>query len=407
VSPSFEQKAKHRLRVEKRDDLCWPFALSVPRKALLAWYLRHRRALPWRLLWAETKDPFVVWVSEIMLQQTVIKAVIPVYARFLQLFPDLRTFAAASEQDVRQAVRGLGYYRRFAFMHKAAQELVSSGGDWPTTFAGWLALPGVGDYTASAVSSIAFNVPAAVVDGNVERVFCRLLDLREPPNAPALKRAFQGMATELLDEKNPGDFNQALMELGQTVCTISQPGCNACPIKSVCLAYARDSQSLAPAAKLKGPPPMSVRMKLILLRQGTMIGLVDRPRQARFLGSTSGFVTLLETADGEVLGDGWSGTSVHAKLHKLSLKKGEILGSIRHSITHHRIQAEVLLVDGETAGLAVTWLAAVDVERHLISNLDRKAWTLTRSILGHRDTKRDKSSPGARKAKPNTALFAD
>jgi A/G-specific adenine glycosylase len=342
-----------------------------------------------------------------MLQQTVIKAVIPVYARFLQLFPDLRTFAAASEQDVRQAVRGLGYYRRFAFMHKAAQQLASSGSDWPTTFAGWRALPGVGDYTASAVSSIAFNEPAAVVDGNVERVFCRLLDLREPPNAPALKRAFQVMAKELLDEKNPGDFNQALMELGQTVCTVSQPGCKACPIKSVCLAYARDSQSLAPAAKLKGPPPMSVRMKLILLRQGNMIGLVERPKQARFLGSTAGFVTLLETADGEVLGDGWSGAPVHAKLHKLSLKKGEILGSIRHSITHHRIQAEVQLVDGETAGLPVTWLAAVDVERHLISNLDRKAWTLTRSILSHKDTKRDKSSPGARKSKPNVALFAD
>ena len=407
MSPSFEQKAKRRLRVEKRDDLCWPFALAAPRKALLAWYLRHRRALPWRILWTDTKDPFVVWVSEIMLQQTVIKAVIPVYARFLQLFPDLRTFAAASEQDVRQAVRGLGYYRRFAFMHKAAQELASSGGVWPTTFAGWRSLPGVGDYTASAVSSIAFNVPAAVVDGNVERVFCRLLDLREPPNAPALKRAFQDMAKELLDEKNPGDFNQALMELGQTVCTVSQPGCNACPIKSVCLAYARDSQSLAPAAKLKGPPPTSVRMKLILLRQGNMIGLVERPKQARFLGSTAGFVTLLETADGEAIGDGWSGAPVHARLHKLSLKKGEILGSIRHSITHHRIQAEVQLVEGDTDGLPVTWLADADVERHLISNLDRKAWMLTRSTLGHRVTKRDNSTLAAGKVKPNAQLFAD
>ena len=396
MSPSFEQKAKPRLRAEKRDDLCWPFALPAPRKALLAWYLRHRRALPWRLLWAETQDPFVVWVSEIMLQQTVIKAVIPVYARFLQQFPDLKTFAAASEHEVRQAVRGLGYYRRFAFMHKAAKELASSGGDWPTSYAGWRVLPGVGDYTASAVSSIAFNVPAAVVDGNVERVFCRLLDLREPPNAPALKRSFQGMAKELLDEKNPGDFNQALMELGQTVCTVSQPACNACPITSVCLAYARDSQSLAPAAKLKGPSPMNIRMKLLMLRQSKKIGLVERPKQAKFLGSTAGFVTLLETSDGEVLGDGWANHSGLAKLCKLSVKNAEIVGSIRHSITHHRIQAEVQLIEAETVGLPVTWLTDVDVEQHLISNLDRKAWMLTRSIFGHRDTKRDNSKATGR-----------
>lgn len=340
------------------------------RKALLTWYQAHRRPLPWRVLWERHRSPYHVWISEIMLQQTVIKAVLPVYERFLARFPTLADLSRADEDSVRQAVRGLGYYRRFRLLHQAARQLTAeSGGAWPETYEAWLALPGIGAYTAAAVSSIAFDQPVAVVDGNVERVLCRLLDLREAPNQPELKRPFQRLANELLSRESPGDFNQAMMELGQTTCTVTTPGCDACPLRFGCLAAARGSQALAPAPRLRPDAVHSVALRLLIVERQGRIGVFPRPRGARFLAGTAGFLTAVCQADGGAVPDGWD-DGVAAVW-----KGGKVIGKVRHSITVHRIQASV--ETGRLAGRApagARWLAPAEVEESLVSNLDRKAW---------------------------------
>jgi len=365
------------------EDLRWPFSCPTPRKSLLNWYRRHKRDLPWRSLWQKSGDPYVVWISEIMLQQTVIKAVIPVYHRFLNQFPDLSAFAAADEGQVREAVRGLGYYRRFGFMHKAARQLVDAGSAWPQTFAAWRALPGVGDYTAAAVSSIAFGVAEAVVDGNVERVFCRLLDLRLPPNEPRLKRAFKRLAQQLLDHDHPGDFNQAVMELGQTICTVGEPNCAACPLKRHCLAYERSSQSLAPAAKIKSGAPIDRRAQLVILLRDGKIGLVERPATARFLRGTAGFLTMIDHNEVAMQADGWpEDSSLQLWLQK-NRQSMSTIGRFKHTITKHRIQVEVLVSDQHPKLHAIKWTPIAEVERSLLANFDRKAWQLLHTKRPH------------------------
>ncbi len=324
------------------------------RPRLLTWYRRVARPLPWRVLWQKSGDPYVVWVSEIMLQQTVIKAVIPVYERFLSLYPTVHDLAQTSEDQLRLAVRGLGYYRRFGFMLKAAaiiDQHIKSTGSWPSTHKEWRELPGIGDYTAAAVSSIAFNEPYGVVDGNVERVFCRLLDLREPPNSATLKREFKDLVALFICKKSPGDFNQALMELGQTVCTVTKPTCSTCPLQSGCLAFSRTSQHLAPQPKLK-TAPIPVALTLAVPIRGDMIGICQRPAQAKFLAGTWGFVTIYDDKSPK-----------------------NPIGVIKHHITHHKITATVTTNTAKSTK-NVRWLHPDDVERNLISNLDRKAWLL-------------------------------
>ncbi|HYX69772.1 MAG TPA: A/G-specific adenine glycosylase, partial [Terriglobales bacterium] len=196
-----------------------PLSLRDPqrdafRAALLAWYGRHRRALPWRA----TRDPYRVWVSEIMLQQTRVNAVLEHYRRFLRRFPDVRALARARQSSVLAAWSGLGYYRRARALHAAARRLVRDfDGGFPRTAEAMRTLPGIGRYTAAAVSSIAFGEPQAVVDGNVERVLERLVG-RHLPAAQAWE-----LAAQLLDRAHPGDFNQAMMELGATVCLPREP----------------------------------------------------------------------------------------------------------------------------------------------------------------------------------------
>ena len=364
-------------------DLAFVAPVEPMRQALLAWYRRIGRPLPWRTLWLEKGDPYTVWVSEIMLQQTVIKAVIPIYARFLERFPTLVSLASATEEEVKLAVRGLGYYRRFRFLHAAARQLIAGGNHWPRTFAGWKGLPGIGDYTAAAISSIAFGAFAAVVDGNVERVFCRLLDRREAPNQPHLKRAFQQLANQLLDPSAPGDFNQALMELGQTVCTPTSPSCTKCPINVNCLAYQRGSQAQAPAPKIKGAKPLAVALELTIFTRGGAVALIPRPAQARFLGGSFGFITAITqsttvavaSSTSCAIPDGWQ----HDPLPPSAAAATQRVGSIRHSITHHRITAAVYTAELHPTQQSALpeghrWVEADAVESQLVANLDRKAW---------------------------------
>lgn len=239
---------------------------------LLAWFDLHARDLPWR----RSKNPYHIWISEIMLQQTRVAAVLDHYARFLTLFPTVEALARASEPDVLAAWSGLGYYRRARFMHKAAQTVIQEhNGALPQTSADLRTLPGIGDYTSSAIASIAFGEPVAVVDGNVERVLQRIF-----PDHDASVKTFRTRATNLLDTQRPGDFNQAMMELGATVCLPQRPLCLHCPVQPFC--STRGEHQAAPQKKMQNR-----QIAYALLRRmrsgATQVLLEQRPHSASLM----------------------------------------------------------------------------------------------------------------------------
>ncbi len=214
---------------------------------LLVWYDRHRRVLPWRALPGEVPDPYRVWLSEIMLQQTTVTAVKPYFARFLERFPDVAALAAAPEEAVMSAWAGLGYYSRARNLHACARSVAAAGG-FPDTVEGLRKLPGIGAYTAGAIAAIAFDRPAAAVDGNVERVVSRLFAVDQP--LPAARPALRVLAESLVPQKRPGDFAQAVMDLGATLCTPRRPACALCPWMAPCQARKEGTQETYPR-KLK------------------------------------------------------------------------------------------------------------------------------------------------------------
>jgi len=239
-----------------------PRALVKLQERLLNWYGRHRRAFPWRA----SRNPHRIWVAEIMLQQTRIAAVLSYYRRFLERFPTVRSLAQAREEQVVQAWSGLGYYSRARNLHRAAKEIVQRhNGRFPRTLAEALELPGVGRYTAAAVLSIAHGVPLAALDGNVARVLARLGAVRGDLRAPRRWRQLEETAHRLLAVKAPGDWNQALMELGETLCTPQMPRCELCPLSRWCLARVRGLTSSIPAPRRKRAP-VRVRIAAAILR---------------------------------------------------------------------------------------------------------------------------------------------
>ncbi|MGE0159609.1 MAG: A/G-specific adenine glycosylase [Gemmatimonadales bacterium] len=244
-------------------------ALGEIRAALLRHYDRHRRALPWR----GESDPYRVLVSEVMLQQTRVETVTLRYASWLDRFPDVSSLAAASEDEVLKAWEGLGYYRRARNLHQAAK-LVRERPERsiPSTYAGLRELPGLGDYTAGAVASIAFGEPVAAVDGNVRRVAARLLD--EPSPSPARLRA---VASALLDPSRPGDWNQAMMDLGATICVPREPRCDTCPLARWCAARAAGTQRERPERAPRRPPRTATIALAVLHSEGRVL-LERRPR---------------------------------------------------------------------------------------------------------------------------------
>ena len=238
-----------------------------PASALLAWYDRHRRAMPWRALPGEVPDPYRVWLSEIMLQQTTVAAVAPYYNRFLARFPDVRTLAGAEDEAVMQAWAGLGYYARARNLHACAKAVAKAGG-FPTTLNGLRALPGIGPYTAAAIGSIAFGLPVVPVDGNVERVTARIFAIDEPLPAakPAIAAGAARLGADPAAQARPSDFTQALFDLGATICTPTAPACVLCPWQPDCAARAQGI-----AADLPRKAPKRVRP----LRHGVHFWLTD------------------------------------------------------------------------------------------------------------------------------------
>jgi len=243
------------------------------RGQLLAWYRQNRRPMPWR----ERQDAYGIWVSEIMLQQTQVDTVIPYYRAFMARFPTVADLAGAEEEAVLEMWAGLGYYSRARNLQRAARIVAGEyGGSFPEDIRLLRRLPGIGDYTAGAVASIAFGQPAAAVDGNVIRVFSRLFLIREDVARPETKKRLAEIGHRLVDPEAPGDFNQGLMELGAMVCTPKQPACESCPLCLLCRGAAAGEQQLLPQ-KAKKPAPATITMEAALVCHGDRFLLVKRP----------------------------------------------------------------------------------------------------------------------------------
>ncbi len=247
-----------------------PTARAAIRRKLLRWYDRNNRDLPWR---RRADDPYAQWLAEVMLQQTRVETVIKYYERFLRRFPTLRRLAEADHEDALKQWEGLGYYRRILHLHRAARMVCDRGGVIPDTVEGLRTLPGVGEYTAAAIASIAFNRPEAAVDGNVARVLARLFRVTEDVRTTAGKSRIRGLARSLLPARRPGDFNQAWMDLGSLVCTPKAPRCGVCPLRSQCTAAARGDPELYPvrdAARNHRPKDVSL-VVTIFVHEGKML----------------------------------------------------------------------------------------------------------------------------------------
>jgi A/G-specific adenine glycosylase len=264
--------------------------LAAFRRELLKWFRAHRRALPWRVLPAARKqganptvakrdgNSYRIWLSEVMLQQTRISAVIPYYQRFTEKFPTTQALASAREHEVLRHWAGLGYYSRARNLHRAAREVVERhGGEFPRTHPEALALPGVGSYMAAAVLSMAYDAPHAVVDGNVARVLARLGAVRGDLRAPRTWKRLGAEAQTLLAPESPGDWNEAIMELGETVCTPRSPRCEVCPVARFCSARKRGLQDKIPAPRRKREPVTVKIAAVVLLDDQRRTALVKDP----------------------------------------------------------------------------------------------------------------------------------
>ena len=299
------------------------------RDALLAWFDRERRDLPWR----RSSDPYAILLSEFMLQQTRVETVIPYYHRFLERFPDPEALASAAVDEVLALWSGLGYYSRARRLHALAGRLGELG-EWPRTARGLQELPGIGPYTAAAVASIAFGQAVAVVDGNVERVLSRIDALETIAKSSAGKRAIGARAQEILDRERPGDANQAVMELGATVCLPRKPRCTACPWSDLCRAYERGEQERFPIKAEKKRASVEVAWTFAWIREAEGILLLRRPEDDALLAGTWE-PPWVEGHDGDL-------QARFAARYGGSWQLGRELGEVRHSITYRKIRVRVL-----------------------------------------------------------------
>lgn len=339
---------------------------------LLSWYDRHHRDLPWRA----APSPYRVLLSELMLQQTRVDTVIPYFERFTARWPTLEALAAAADDEVLAMWAGLGYYRRARNLLAAARAAVAAGG-LPASVDGLRALPGVGPYTAGAIGSIAFGLPAAAVDGNVERVLSRLDARDADPTSPAGRRALQARALELQPADRPGDFNQALMELGATVCAPRRPACDACPWFASCRARALGRPEAYPNKKKKPPPVPERGVAGLLFLDGAVV--VARRTADRRLGG------LWEPPTAPLLDGVDPAQAIVAAFRErvgLPVRVERSVGTIVHVFTHRKLTLDVFALAPSAAAepTAGTGYDAVDLLRdgdgRGLSKLARKVLAL-------------------------------
>ena len=330
---------------------------------LLAWYDRHRRDLPWRARPGEAADPYRVWLSEIMLQQTTVAAVRPYFARFLALFPDVEALAEAPSEAVMGAWAGLGYYSRARNLHACAKSVVALGG-FPRTETELRALPGIGAYTAGAVAAIAFGQTAAAVDGNVERVMSRLHLIETP--LPAAKAEIHALTIALVPPARPGDFAQALMDLGATICTPKRPACALCPWMAPCRARAAGIQETLPRKAPKREGELRRGAAFVAIRRDGAVLLRTRPPKG-LLGGMAEVPTSEWRADYDL-----STAVVDAPIEA---RWRRVPGIVRHVFTHFPLELSVHLAKvpaGTAAPDGMRWSAPAALAEEALPTVMRK-----------------------------------
>lgn len=306
--------------------------------ALLDWYDRERRDLPWRTpngrgARGRRVDPYKVWLSEIMLQQTTVKAVIPYYEKFLRRWPTVDALAAAELDDVLAAWAGLGYYSRARNLHKCALAVVADhGGAFPRTEKELSALPGIGPYTAAAIAAIAFGEPATPVDGNIERVVSRLFACRHP--LPGAKREIKRLAETLTPQRRAGDFAQAMMDLGASLCSPKKPSCLMCPLQQDCHAHALGIEEQLPVKLVKPDRPVRYGLAFLALSEDGRVLLRKRP-EAGLLGG------MLEVPSTD-WGDDWLPVDQALIAQPVRADWWSVPGVVSHTFTHFRLELMVM-----------------------------------------------------------------
>ena len=302
-------------------------------KELLNWYEKHHRPLPWR----KSSDPYNIWVSEVMLQQTQVKTVIPYYKRFLSAFPGPKILAEAHLQEVLKLWEGLGYYARARNLHRAAREIIAHhGGVVPQSLASLKALPGIGDYIAAAVSSIAFGNPHAAVDGNVKRVLARFHKTDLPINDPGAGKVFKTAADAFLEKSKPGEFNQAMMELGALVCTPNNPRCHDCPLGKECRVFKEDVVNEYPRRIKKTPIP-EFRIAAGVIWKKSRV-LITQRKPEGLLGG------LWEFPGGKIMNGETPSMACTREIREevnLVVEAEERIARIRHAYSHFKIVMDV------------------------------------------------------------------
>ncbi len=338
-------------------------------RTLLEWYAEHGRSLPWR----ETEDPYAIWVAEVMLQQTRVETVEPYYRRWMQRFPTVSQLAEASRDEVLNLWEGLGYYRRALYLHRAALRVVDEhGGALPRSEHELLQLPGIGPYTAAAIGSIAFGLDTVALDGNLRRVLARLFDVSGDIRSSETEQRLREHGQGLMPPGQAGDFNQALMDLGATVCLPRGPRCSSCPLEPHCLARKRGVVEQRPTRRPPGELPQVTRVSLVL-RSGDRFLIARRP-EGKLLGGLWEFPGG-KLEDGEELLEGLKREAQDGL--GLRLRAPTQLGTYRQSYTHYQVTAHVFRAEIDPQSPLVRersghkWVTAGALDEYPMGKIDR------------------------------------
>jgi A/G-specific adenine glycosylase len=409
--------------MRNKHNLTIPFAPGDFQAALLRWYDVSRRALPWRAKPGTEADPYRVWLSEIMLQQTTVKAVIPYFEAFLARWPTIGTLAAAPRDDVLAAWAGLGYYSRARNLHACAQKLARDG--FPADEEGLRQLPGIGVYTAAAIAAIAFGRPAAAADGNAERVLARLFALLAP--LPAAKPSIRAVAKRLVSQERPGDYTQAMMDLGATICMPRSPSCSHCPVSAFCAALRLGEPERFPLKSPKAPRPVRQgdafiivseiegRPHILLRRRpenGLLGGMMEVPCTQWTLvpsAEKSGIAAVINVAippqpapgglpplpQGERVRPHSGRVRLGERGRPSTVTPGRSVGSsnwtqaqaVRHTFTHFHLEMRVFAafspqVENEAQALGGEWTALSRLPQHALPSVMKKAVVSGLEALG-------------------------
>lgn len=347
--------------------------------SLLKWYLRHQRKLPWR----DTDDPYYIWVSEVMLQQTQVKTVLKYYPAFIKKFPSVESLAKAPLEEVLKSWELMGYYARARNLHRAAKIIAENyHGKLPESYKELRKLPGIGDYIAAAISSIAFGLPYPVLDGNVRRVLSRFYAIDIPANLNEFQKKCEKKLSGIFDRENPGNFSQAMMELGATVCVPKNPLCSDCPVRTYCVAYASGKQRAYPVKVEKKPIPEYQIALGVLFKKDRL--LITRRKPDGLLGG------LWELPGGKVQTNEMPEQACVREFKEevnLGVELGDFLTQVRHAYTHFKIVVHVFAVKLGRGKIRLNgpvdyrWIMASELKRYTFPAANHKIFRVLKTKI--------------------------